>query len=394
MTAAQPASADRIRDYLVRLSAQARSNLLTEIERLQLYGEDISPFASILAELRAEFRKDGESSHRIGNPPRYFFQPIEGLFVDRSPERANKGQISRGSLSAIWDWINHELLPTMARDYCDTITNALVAGQSQKASQLAAGFQSKVVKSLQATLASEMGVQSAQAGLGQYTSSHACISDLRKMLGALQIREAITALETALPPKIDHLEGDALMKVQGLLDGFVAKHPQGLAFGLTIAMKHLAHPWQIVLLAVQASHSRSAEDIAATRYGVAVSMVLDHLEDRHMILRQALKASRVEAAKGILSGIYEIEHQLRNRIARFEESAWGKRLDEFMNSLAAELEAEIHTLPDGTRHVLGAFSHRRHGGLLHFLAQKGRDALAGGSAYYEKLVGTEHKQAG
>jgi hypothetical protein len=394
MTAAQPTSVDRIRDYLARLSQQARCNLLTEIERLQLHGEDVSSFSSILAELRAEFRKDGENSHRIGNPSRYFFQPIEELLVDRSPEKANAGQISRGSLSAVWEWINHELLRTMARDYCETIKNALVAGQPQKASQLADGFQSKVVKSLQATLASEAGLQSAQAGLGQYTSSHACINDLRKMVGALQIRQAIAAFDAALPPKIDHLEGDALMKVQGLLDGFVAKHPQGLAFALTIAMKRLAHPWQIALLAIQASHSRSAEDIAATRYGIAVSMVLDHLEDRHVILRQALKTSRVEAAKGILGDIYEIEYQLRHRIGRFEESEWGKRLDEFMASLTAELEAELHTLPDGTRHVLGAFAHRRHGGLLHFLARTGRDALAGGAAYYEKLIGSDHKQAG
>ncbi len=394
MTAAQPTSVDRISDYLARLSPQARSNLLTEIERLQLYGEDVSPFAPILAALRGEFRKDGESSHRVGNPSRYFFQPIEGLFVDRSPEKANVGQISRGSVSAIWEWINHELLPTMARDYCETIKNASAAGQPQKATQLANGFRPKVIKSLQATLASEQGVQSALAGLGQYTSSRSCIDDVRKMIAALQIGEAITALDAALPPKIDHFEGDALTKVQGLLDAFVAKHPQGLAFALTIAMRHLAHPWQIALLAIQASASRSAEDIAATRYGIAVSMVLDHLEDRHVILKQALKTSRVEAAKGILGGIYQTEHQLRDRIARFEESAWGKRLDQFMASLASELEAEIQTLPDGTRHVLGAFAHRRHSGLLHLLAQKGRDAIAGGAAYYEKLVGSEHKQAG
>jgi hypothetical protein len=110
---------DRIREYLRRMTPQARRNLLVEIERKQMYGEDIPGSDIILAELRAEFRQSGQSRDRIGNPSRYFFQPIEMLFVDRAPERAHSGQISRGSLSAIWEWINTALLPTMARDYCD-----------------------------------------------------------------------------------------------------------------------------------------------------------------------------------------------------------------------------------------------------------------------------------
>src|SRR5579859_3934127 len=123
----QEKSAERIREYLARLSPQARSSLLTEIERMQLYGEDISGSALILAELRAEFRRSGENSNRLGNASRHFFKPLEALFVDRPPERANAGQISRGSLSPIWDWINHDLLPAMAREYGDTIKDALVA---------------------------------------------------------------------------------------------------------------------------------------------------------------------------------------------------------------------------------------------------------------------------
>ena len=112
----QATSVDRIREYLARLTPQARSSLLADIERMQLYGDDISGSALILAELRAEFRKSGESNSRLGNPSRLFFKPIEALFVDRPAERANAGQISRGSLSPIWEWINHSFLPAMARD--------------------------------------------------------------------------------------------------------------------------------------------------------------------------------------------------------------------------------------------------------------------------------------
>src|SRR2546421_226592 len=93
-------SLERIREYLGRLTSQARSNLLVEIERIQLYGDDVPGSETILTQLRAEFRKSGQSHDRAGSPSRHFFKPIEGLFVDRPPERANSGEISRGSRSA------------------------------------------------------------------------------------------------------------------------------------------------------------------------------------------------------------------------------------------------------------------------------------------------------
>ena len=394
MTMAQPDSAGRIRQYLGRLTPLARSSLLTEIERMQLYGEDVSAFAPILAALRAEFRKTGENSHRIGNPSRYFFKPLEVLFVDRPPEKTNAGQISRGSLSAIWEWINHELLPAMARDYCEAMNKALVGGHSREADQIANGFQTKVVKSLQGALALPEGEKLAEHGLGQYTSSHARMNDLTKILAALQVREAIVALGAALPAKIGHFDGEILATAHALIEAFAAKHPQGLPFALAIVMKRLEVPWQMIFLAIRAANSRAAEDIARTHYDIAVSMVLDHLDDRHSILKQALKTCRIEASKQILREILDIEDQLRDRIGGFDASEWGKRLADFTAALGTELEAEIHTLPEGTHHVLEALAHRRHGGLLQYLSKVGHDALASGAAYCEKLVGFDHRQTG
>src|SRR5579872_242586 len=381
MTTAQADPADRIREYLSRLTPLARSSLLTEIERMQLYGEDVSAFAPILTALRSEFRKSGEAGHRLGNPSRYFFRPLEVLFVDRPPEKANAGQISRGSLSAIWEWISHEMLPAMTRDYCEAMKKALVGCHLQEADQLANGFQTKVVKSLLGTLASSEGATSAAHGLAQYTSSHACMNDLKKIVGALQLREALAAFGEALPKRIDRLGGESLHKLLALLDALANKHPQGLPFALTIIMRRLEQPWQVALLAVHASHGKTAEDIAGTRYGIAVSMVLDHLDDRLLLLKQALRTVRIDAAKEILSEIYDIEDQLHDWIARLDESEWGRRLERFMATLAADLDAEYHTLPGDDvhgdlHHVLEGIERRHRGsGLLHHLWLKGRDAL-------------------
>jgi len=399
VTIAQETSVDRIREYLARLTPQARSSLLTDIERMQLYGDDISGSALILAELRAEFRKGGESSNRLSNPSRHFFKPIEVLFVDRPPERANAGQISRGSLSPIWEWINHSFLPAMARDYNASMKKALAADHQPQVNQIAAAFQAKVVKSLEGALASKEGVESARSGLGQFTSSRGSLLDLKKILSALRIRDAIAAFGNALPPSIEHFEGEALTRVQALLDAFVVRHPEGLPFALVILMKRLKQPWQLVQLAIQASYSRAAEHIAATRYAPAVSMVLDHLDERHGLLKQALKTNRVEAAKEILTDIYGIEYHLHEGIARLDKSDWGKRLDHFMATLAVELNGEYQTITgdihgNDIHHVLEGIERRRPGsGLLHHLLSKGRDALAGGATYYGRLVGSDHKQA-
>lgn len=388
-------SADHIREYLARLTPQARSHLLTEIERMLLYGEDMSGSELILAELRAEFRKSGETNNRIGNPSRLFFKPIEALFVDRASEKANAGQISRGSLSPIWEWINHGLLPAMAREYCEQMKPVLVAGGAQEAARIAAAFQSKVVKSLEGALASEAGVRQAELGLAQYTTSHAAINDLRKILASLRAKDAIAALSAGLPAGIDRLEGETLIKVQALLDAFVALQPLCLPFALTIVMKRMKQPWQVARLAIGAAYTGAAEHVATTRYALAVSMVLDHMEERRWVLKKAMKDSRVEEAKEILNNIYDIQDWLLDHISGLGKSDWGKHLDSIMAALAVDLEIELHTLPDETHHVLVGIAERRQArGLLDYLSRIGRDAFAGGLAYYGKLVGSDRREAG
>jgi len=366
--------ADRIRKYLGHLTPQARSSLLVEIERMQMYDEDISGFEIILSELRAEFRKSGQANNRIGNPSRYFFKPIEALFVDRSPERANSGQISRGSLAPIWEWINHNLLPTMARDYCEAMKHAILVDDKHEMKLIVTGFQSKVVKCLEGFLASEQGVADVRNGLGKYTGSRASLDDLKKIQLALRLRDAMVAFNDGLPSKIGNLEGDTLAKVFRLLDSFASDHPEAMPFALTMVAKRLKTPWQLVRLATKMVRSKNAAEIAAARYAISVPMVLDHLDDSRIGLNHALKSNRIPVAKDILIDIYDIEHALRVRIDRIGETDWGRKLAAIMAAVTSDLQAEFQTLPGTLHHVLGSDSlHRHHAepALLTTLIQKG-----------------------
>src|SRR5258708_12658469 len=102
---------DPIQDELQRLRPLARSNLLTELERLESCGTEIPGSAELLARLRAEFRKDGSTQTRLSNPSRYFFAPLEPLLVDAAPDHANSARLLPGSLSPICDLIIRDLLP-------------------------------------------------------------------------------------------------------------------------------------------------------------------------------------------------------------------------------------------------------------------------------------------
>lgn len=369
---------DRIRKYLGHLTQQARSSLLVEIERMQMYDEDISGFEIILAELRAEFRRSGETHNRIGNPSRYFFKSTEALFVDRSPERANSGQISRGSLSAIWEWINNDMLPSMARDYCEQMKQLIVRDDQDEAKSIVAGFQSKMIKILEGVLSTERGIADVRSGLGKYTSSRASFDDLQKILLALRLRDAIVAFNDALPSRVDNFDGDAFAGIRGLLDPFAAKHPEAMPFALTMVTKRLKVPWQLARLATKSARSKNAAEIAATRYAISIPMVLDHLDDRRIELGHALKINRIPVAKGILTDIYDIENALRSWIDRIDQTDWGRRLEGIMAAVAADLKAELQSLPGNVHHVLGSLAlHRHHAepALLASLVQKGRNLI-------------------
>ena len=383
-------AADRIGEYLQRLTPLARGNLLTELERLEVCGSEIPGSGDILARLRAEFRKDGSTQNRAGNPSRYFFAPLEPLVVEGAPEHANSGRIMRGPLAPIWEWINRELLRTMARDYVKAIDELVAADNQKEARRAAAAFQTKVVKSLEGTLGSPDGANQTRIKLATYTASHAVYDDLNKIMCVLRARDALAKFSDALPAKIDKFDDARVAKVTALLDGFGKTNAADVPFALALVAKRLKTQWQLIRLATKAAPSKNAADIAATPYAITISMVLDRLDDQRLALRTALRTERVLVAKEILTDIYDTEYSLQVRIDLLEQSDWGERLRNLMNAIAALVESEVSRFPDNVGHILGSRSLRSYqslAGRLTYLAWKGRDAVSGGAAYCRKLVG-------
>ena len=124
--------------------------------------------------------------------------------------------------------------------------------------------------------------------------------------------------------KIAEFDDAQVAKVTSLLDAFGKTHADVLAFALTLVAKRLKSSWQLIRLATKAAPSKNAADIAAAPYAIAVSMVLDRLDDRRSTLRVALKNDRVLVAKEILTEIYDTEYALRVRIDSARRIRLGK----------------------------------------------------------------------
>jgi hypothetical protein len=391
------ALADRIQEFLLRLTPLTRFSLMTELERLETCDDEVPGSQEVLAKLRAEFRKDGSNHNRTSPPQRYFFAPLEPLLIDGAPEHANTGQIQRGSLTSIWEWIRRDLLPTMARDYVKKIDELVATNNQREAQRIAATFQTKVVKSLEGTLGSSGGSDQIRAKLATYTASRAAYGDLTKMLCVLRASEALAKFNNALPVKIEKFDDERIAKITALLREFAKGHAEALPFALALVGKRLKTPWQLMRLATKAAPSRNAADIVAMPYAITISMVLDRLDDKRLALRPALKNNRILVAREILIDIYDIEYALQNSIDLLDESAWGERLRSLMLGVATLVEEEVSRFPDNVGHILSSRSLRRNQSLMGrvaHLAWKGRDAVRDGASYCKKLIGQPETSSG
>ncbi|MBR0690763.1 hypothetical protein JQ612_27900 [Bradyrhizobium manausense] len=382
MSAKQDQTAEHLVQYLRQLAPQVRCRLLAELERLHLLGEDIPHSEPLIAALRAEFRNTGQNHYRVGNPSRYFFEPIEPVLVDRAPERANRGQIARGSLAPIWSLVTEQLLRSMAADYIADAKDVISADRQGEARQMARAFQKKVLISLNGLLGSADGAASIRDGLMAYTSSHATFDDLKKMLRYLDMQRELEDFGGALAPKIARLEGASLSKVLGLLSALKAKSIDAVPFALTIVARRLEAPWELLSVATAPADDRAAARIAASPFAIAVSMVIDQIEEKHLLLLFALRNNRPVRAREIVGEIYRIEEALRTQI-ELKGSDWARQLDDLMSAVQAAVDAEISTIPGDHRHLTHILESPRlrpdhsFGHKVGHMFEKGWDVVAG-----------------
>jgi hypothetical protein len=157
-------------------------------------------------------------------------------------------------------------------------------------------------------------------------------------------QQPLLEFAAALPPKIQEFDGAPFFKVLDLVNALRAKDANAVPFALTITAGRLSKHWQLIHVATRPAGSRAVAKIVAMPYAIAVSMVLDRIDEKRLSLLDALKTNRILLAKEALNEIYEIEDGLRERID-LGKSDWGNRLHHLTTSIDAALDAEINAMP-------------------------------------------------
>jgi hypothetical protein len=342
-------SNERLRDYLAQLPPQSQALLMREFERAIERGEDATVATFVLGELRKIVRgADDETRPRTDDPARLLFRPLEPFFVEgHFPRRP--GQIRRASLLPVWQWLLRDGAPEQAREF----ESALAAARDTATSSALEA----AVRVMQRAAADAIG-QLASSGIGGDRRALArvgapdVIEDLLSIGPLLQAREALDTLSGRLPAHFRLFAESQISSTSSSLNVPALQTPQLLPFALSLVLQRLAAPWQIIRLAIKMAASDDEIRVAATPYGVAVTIALHDLSCLAAVLRTDIRRGHFDNVAEHLKTLHDGVRGLRTELDLRNDSSWGKQLTSIRAEISNALQSEIDSVPGRIRRIL------------------------------------------
>jgi hypothetical protein len=128
--------------------------------------------------------------------------------------------------------------------------------------------------------------------------------------------------------------------------------PQVLPFALSLVMQRLAAPWQIIRLAIKIAASDDEIRVAATSYGVAVTMAIHDLSRVAGTLRSEIKRGKFNSVAEHLKTVHDGVRGLRTELDIRNDSTWGRQLASIRVDISSTLQSEIDSVPGRVRRLL------------------------------------------
>lgn len=341
-------SIDRLRDYLAQLPQPSQLLLLREYERAIARGEDVRVAEFVIEQLRGVMRGHEDAVRpRTEDVLRLVFRALEPFLVD-GVQAVRPGQIRRASLLPIWQWLERDT-PDAVRDVEDAVA---AAGDNAAAIERAV---KKFQQAAATTIAQAMAGQGAQGGAGNRATrigpTHA-VEDLPAIGAVLKAREALDAFAGKLPSVLRSFGDAQIAAVSAALNVPALTTPMVLPFALSLAAQRLASPWQIIRLAVKIAASDDEIRVAATPYGVAVTMALADLTSVAADLRVDIRRGRLDAVPDMLKLVHDGVRGLRTELDMRNDSVWGRQMAAIRVEISSTLQSEIETVPGRVRRLL------------------------------------------
>jgi hypothetical protein len=350
---------ERLREYLGQLPPNAQALLMREFERAIARGQDVAVATLVLDQLRkvvrpaapeprprAEDARPKEGRPNV-DPTRRLFRPLEP-FLSETTGSVRPGQIRRASLLPVWQWLVRDGAPEKTSEYEAALADF---GDSSREVEVA-------VRRLQLATAEALlklvGPQASgdRARLLSRIGTSTVIEDLLPIAIVLQNREVLDGLNGRLPSMIRVLGDSQIAAVTEAINVPSLQTPLMLPFALSIVMQRLAAPWQIIRLATKIAASDDEIRVAATAYGVAVTIALHDLASLAMVLRADIRRGHFTNIGNTLKTLHDGVRGLRTELDLRSESSWGKQLTAIRADISNTLQSEVDSVPGRVRRIL------------------------------------------
>jgi hypothetical protein len=343
-------STERLRDYLTQLSPQSQALLMREFERAIDRGEDATVATFVLEQLRKIVRgADDDARPRTDNPTRLLFRPLDPFLIE-SNVASRPGQIRRASLLPVWQWLAREGAPDLAREFEGALSRGPESGTTPEIEAAARKLQIAAAEALRTMTMPAPGTDTRRA-LSRIGSGDV-IEDLPSIAAVLQAREAVDTLSSRLPSYLRVFNETQIASVTSALNVPSLQTPQLLPFALSLVLQRLAAPWQIIRLAVRMAASDDELRVAATPYGIAVTIALHDLSCLAATLRADIRRGRFGDVAEHLKTLHDGVRGLRTELDLRNDSAWGKQLASIRADISSALQSEIDSVPGRVRRLL------------------------------------------
>jgi hypothetical protein len=341
---------ERLREYLAQLPPQSQALLMREFERALERGEDTIVATFVLEQLRKIVRGSDDDDYdrpRTDDPARLLFRPLEPFLVDGNfPIRP--GQIRRASLAPVWQWLGRDGVPEAVKEFDDACAKARETGASIEPG--VRKFQTAVAQAI-VTIATPAQGDDKHRALARIGAPNV-VEDLLSIGSVLGAREALDSINGKLPGNLRAFVESQIAQVVAALNVPSLQTPQVLPFALSLVMQRLTAPWQIIRLAVKMAASDDEIRVAATPYGIAVTIALHDLYFVAACLRTDIRRGHFEEISEQLKTLHDGVRGLRTELDLRNDSTWGKQLASIRADISNSLQSEIESVPGRVRRIL------------------------------------------
>jgi hypothetical protein len=344
-------STERLRDYLAQLAPQSQALLMREFERAIERGEDVAVANFVLEQLRQVVRgtEEDETRPRTDDPARLLFRPLEPFLVESNfPMRA--GQIRRTSLLPVWQWLSREGAADAARAFQTTLAEIMLSGSNSGLEAATRKFQLAAAEAI-LNVATPVAGDDRHRSLARIGPPNV-VEDLLSIGGVLRAREPLESLGSRMPGQMRAFSEAQIASISSALNVPSLQTPQLLPFAMSLIMQRLGQPWQIIRLAVKMAASDDEIRVAATPYGIAVTIALHDLSFLTACLRTDIRRSQFDNVGEQLKALHEGVRGLRTELDLRNDSAWGRQLTAIRAEISNALQSEIESVPGRVRRIL------------------------------------------